>query len=527
MGELARKRARSWLVATTLALLLVSILVIVFMLWVLLDVRQEGVYVISSEVLLTLTRFDLLVSSLLAVTIVVLGRAVVAYEIFTGKTLPRRGLWRQWALAVLLSAGYGLVVGWALTAGLRPVYGVLLSAVMMTLFFALLNWRSYADRERYIEHLQPFVASQGLYNQMLQQQVKEPNSIDAKGPFRALCRDVLGSEVGYLLAYGPLELLVDSPLVYPDYQEVSISNLGELIALIKSPQTRSLPVDPLEFSGATWAVPLWSERGLVGIFLLGKKKDGSLYTQEEIEIARASGERLIDIQASSEMSRRLLILQRQRMAETQIVDRKTRLHLHDEVLPQVHTAMLSLSNKTKTDNGATEEVLHLLSDVHRQISDILRELPSSAVSEIDRLGVLIALRRVIENEFGQVFDSVSWNVNEFCEQKARTIPPLIAEVLYYATREAIRNAARHGRPLDSGKDLDLCITADWGPDALEILVEDNGVGLASTTTGEKWGGGLSLHGTMMVVIGGSLTMESLPNAYTRAIISLPHNTWEV
>jgi hypothetical protein len=111
------------------------------MLWVLLDVRQEGVYVISSEVLLTLTRFDLLVSSLLAVTIVVLGRAVVAYEIFTGKTLPRRGLWRQWALAVLLSAGYGLVVGWALTAGLRPVYGVLLSAVMMTLFFALLKDR--------------------------------------------------------------------------------------------------------------------------------------------------------------------------------------------------------------------------------------------------------------------------------------------------------------------------------------------------------------------------------------------------
>jgi signal transduction histidine kinase len=265
--------------------------------------------------------------------------------------------------------------------------------------------------------------------------------------------------------------------------------------------------------------------------LLGKKKDGSLYTQEEIEIARASGERLIDIQASSEMSRRLLILQRQRMAETQIVDRKTRLQLHDEVLPQVHTAMLSLSNQPENDNGATEEAIGLLSDVHRQISDILRERgtpdPASVVPELDRLGVLIALRRVIENEFGQVFDSVSWNVNESCEQKARTIPPLIAEVLYYAAREAIRNSARHGRPLDSGQALDLRITAEWGPEALAILVEDNGVGLASTANGENRGRGLSLHGTMMVVIGGSLTMESLPNAYTRARISLPHSTWAV
>ena len=48
-------------------------------------------------------------------------------------------------------------------------------------------------------------------------------------------------------------------------------------------------------------MPLWSERGLIGVLLLGEKRDGGLYTQEEIEIARASGERLIDTQASAEM----------------------------------------------------------------------------------------------------------------------------------------------------------------------------------------------------------------------------------
>ena len=87
-----------------------------------------------------------------------------------------------------------------------------------------------------------------------------------------------------------------------------------------------------------WAVPLWSERGLIGVLLLGDKRDGGLYTQEEIEIARASGERLIDTQASAEMARRLMALQRQRLADSQVLDRRARRVLHDDVLPRLHTA---------------------------------------------------------------------------------------------------------------------------------------------------------------------------------------------
>ena len=49
-------------------------------------------------------------------------------------------------------------------------------------------------------------------------------------------------------------------------------------------------------------MPLWSERGLIGLFLLGPKRGNGLYTQEDIEIARASGERLIDTRASAEIA---------------------------------------------------------------------------------------------------------------------------------------------------------------------------------------------------------------------------------
>ena len=63
--------------------------------------------------------------------------------------------------------GSDIIVGWSLTIHLRAVYGLLLTALLMTFFYALLSWRSYAERERFIEHLRPFVASQRLTERLL------------------------------------------------------------------------------------------------------------------------------------------------------------------------------------------------------------------------------------------------------------------------------------------------------------------------------------------------------------------------
>ncbi len=70
--------------------------------------------------------------------------------------------------AVILAAGYSAVVSWSLTVGLRPIYSLLLTAVLMTAFLALSGWRSYVERERYMRSLRPFVASQHLYPSILE-----------------------------------------------------------------------------------------------------------------------------------------------------------------------------------------------------------------------------------------------------------------------------------------------------------------------------------------------------------------------
>ena len=40
--------------------------------------------------------------------------------------------------------------GFSIAIALRPLYSLILTTILMTVFFALSSWRSYAERERYI-----------------------------------------------------------------------------------------------------------------------------------------------------------------------------------------------------------------------------------------------------------------------------------------------------------------------------------------------------------------------------------------
>jgi signal transduction histidine kinase len=524
MGDLARRRARPWLIAASLVLLLIGLAVGVVVAWFLDQARLGQLPAISVDSLILLIGFDLFISGLIALVVVLIGKAIVSYEVFTGKTLPRQELAHQWRRSLILAAGYGTFLGWTLSSygeAIPPIYQLMLATVLMTVFFALLSWRSYAERERAMQRLRPFVAGQQLYERLLHP--ASPPAVDVAAPFFALCSDVLNTNVGYLIAVGPLAPLVGSGLVYPPGATPPVPP-NDLAALFQSPQTMCTPLDAKRYNGAAWGVPLWSERGLIGVLLLGEKQGAGLYTQEEMEIARVVGERLIDTQASAEMARRLMTLQRQRLAESQVLDRSTRRVLHDEVLPRLHAAMLTLSGHPQS-----HEVIAQLTDVHHQIANLLHAMPATAASAVSRLGLVGALRQTVNNELGSSFDAVAWQVAPDAEQTAQAIAPLNAEVIFYAARETIRNAARYGRNGDASRPLHLTITAarhdqsgSAGLPVLEFVIQDDGVGLPATPSAETQSGhGLALHSTMMAVIGGTLTVESQPDAYTRVILALP------
>lgn len=531
MGELARRRARPWLIATAVVLLLVSLLTGWIILWIVAQARHDDLLGSGHGMTATVAWFDLVIALLIGMAVILQGRAIVSYEVFTGHTLPRRGLFRHWRSAVFLAGGYGLVVGGSLAYRLHPIYSLLLTTMLMVVFYALFSWRSFAERERHIALLRPFVTSQRLVEHLLAAEAPPLPEVDPAAPFLALCSDVLGARRAYLVALGPLALLVGPPLVYPPGSQAPAATLAELAGFrddslaALSPQTMCLPVEPSRFGGAGWAVPLWSEQGLIGLLLLADKRDGGLYSLEEIEIARASGERLLDIQASAELARRLMALQRQRLAETQLVDRQARRVLHDDILPNLHTAILALSSRQNEADNSTPEGLAMLAQVHRQISDLLRQMPAAVTPELNRRGLIEALRRVAAEELAGAFDEVTWQVEAAGQERAGALPVRVAEVLFYAVREAMRNAARYGRAADTPHLFRLNI-AVTGRNGLEIIVEDNGIGLAAPTPPHNGAGqGLALHSAMLAVVGGTLAVESLPGTYTRVSLTLPQVAW--
>jgi len=360
-----------------------------------------------------------------------------------------------------------------------------------------------------MRQLRPFVASQRWYDALLVAPTPGPLPPDQ---FRALCESLLDTTVAFLIPTGPTAAFVVSQ-AYPAGAATAPPALGALAEQPPSGSSLVVPVDPRQHAGATWAVPLWRERGLIGVLLIGPRRDRGLYTQEEIEIARATGERLIDSAASLELSQRLMRLQRERMAATQVLDQRTRRVLHDEVLPLVHAAMLSLASGQPADS-----VQRYLSDAHRQVSGLLQQLPAAVAPEIARLGLVSAIRRAIDVELGPAFSGLTWHVEQGAGERTAALSALAAETLFHATREAVRNAAKHARPAEGSSILRLDIAVRVVEGQLQVTVEDNGSGL-SPEPGS--GQGLALHSTLMAIVGGTLSLESVPGQSTRAILALP------
>jgi len=96
-------------------------------------------------------------------------------------------------------------------------------------------------------------------------------------------------------------------------------------------------------------------------------------------------------------------------------------------------------------------------------------------------------------------------------------------VVLYAAREAVRNAARHGRGDDPERPLMLTIELSDG-EALALTVTDDGVGCGDVQAADA-GHGIALHSTMMAVIGGAWEIDCAAGEYTRVRLSLPGGGW--
>ena len=489
---------------------------------------------------LNLIILDLGATLAVALVILLIGYSVVRHGILIERSLARRGFFEQWRGTVIVATAVAMFIAILVTFIHSNPGGLLLITSLAAVAYALFTWSSYTAHDRYIALLGPFVRSTSL-SHWLNTDLQKTEQ-DLENLFFHLCHDVLAVQFAYLtVTAGTLK----RNFSYRWPQEAVLGS--KLIALnrrgyIDAETPKRIQITLHGQLMICWVLPIFDERGLVAALYLGPREDGGAFTDEDMNLAQACGQRILDTLGDHEAMQAVAGLLRRRIVDVKLLDAQQRRVLHDEVLPQMHLALLRLETLRSTSvikpgepenlessevcrEQALNETIDMISDAHRQLATMMRTTAPGAPHRLERDGMMHAIRTMLEQDFQNAFDEIEWCVSEETATAIDEVtPPAIAELIFAAVQEALRNAARHARGNDIHRHLRLTLSASFqrGGSYLEVIVADDGVGItsaSSATTG--MGGGLLTHSALLAIAGGSLNIKSSPGEGVTVRIVLP------
>ena len=497
------------------------------------------------------------------------------------RSLARRGFFEQWRGIVIVATAMAIFIALLITMTHSTLGGLLIITSLATVAYALFTWSSYTAHDRYIALLGPFARSASLRHWLNTDPQKTEH--DLEHLFYHLCHHVLAVQCAYLNVQAgsirrnfsyrwPTEALPGNALAtlvknYQRHEEKRvkagvIDENGEREPKVgnKTMQEAQNGADvpsriPVLVNGTPmicWILPIHDERGLVATLYLGPREDGGAFTDEDMNLAHACGQRILDTLVDHEAMQAVAGLLRRRIVDVKLLGAQQRRVLHDEILPQMHLALLRLetlrsqptfgidtqapsqaTDAEGSDDGrqasektrAIEETIALITGAHRQLAAMMRATAPGSPHHLERDGMIAAIRVMLDQDFQHAFDEVEWRVSdETAASIDELTPPAIAELVFAAVQEALRNAARHARGSDVHRRLRLTFKASWNENeqAIEIIVADDGVGIASSSgTTSGTGGGLITHSALLAIAGGSLTIKSSPGEGVTVRILLP------
>src|SRR5258708_5177230 len=185
---------------------------------------------------------------------------------------------------------------------------------------------------------------------------------------------------------------------------------------------------------------------------LGPRQDGGAFTDEDMDLAHACGQRILDTLGDHEAMQAVAALLRRRIVDVKLLGVQHRRILHDDILPQMHLALLRLETlrsfvsadvstggqQAAGQNGTSPELVlneavDMISDAHRRLAAMMRATAPSAPHRLERDGLMNAIHTMLEQDFQNAFDKVEWCVSEETEACVDEVtPPAIAERVFSA-----------------------------------------------------------------------------------------------
>ena len=487
---------------------------------------------------------DTLAMGVVALIILLVGYSIVRHGVLIERPLARRGFFEQWRGIVIVATTVAIFIVLLVDFTHSTLGSLLLITSLATGVYALFTWSSYTAHDRYIALLGPFIRSTNLRHWLNTDVQKTEKGLEDL--FFHLCKDVLAvkcarmtvmvGSVRRVFSYRwPLvakdQSMYGAPLFVPGNVDETVEGGGN-----RAPARMRITIDGQPM--ICWVLPIYDELGLVAMLYLGPREDGGAFTDEDMDLAHACGQRILDTLSDHEAMQAVAALLRRRIVDVKLLGAQHRRILHDDILPQMHLALLRLESlrsvpgkDRQTEESAIppeqvlDEVAEMISDAHRRLASMMRATGPSAPHRLEREGMMNAIRTMLEQDFQLAFDEVEWCVSEETTNCIDEVtPPAIAELIFAAVQEALRNAARHARGSDVHRRLHLTLkaTCDRNEPYLEMIVADDGVGIISASSSTSGtGGGLLTHSALLAIAGGSLTVKSAPGEGVTVRIFLP------
>ncbi|RHX96421.1 ATP-binding protein [Leptospira yasudae] len=499
LPEVARNKAVPYLKAVSL--LLFGVLVLVFFLFL-----GGGIGIIRDPVSRSdndprsFYGFLIGIQLLVTIAILILGQALISYEIFTGRILPKISLRQEWRNANF--GFFALALFYLITA----LFGVSKIELFLTASSVYCISRTFLLKKSKDLRLEKNAVLGSILSAEEYSDTTESKGKNLEEKFRKsfeiLCSDILETSSALFVNESRIPFIADMILAYPDRTKVKDAIIFKNLHLDFGKENIAYLEDENRFDYAL-CLKVESDHSGDGLLFLGQKINGGLYAEEEIETAKAAVTWILSSLFTESNSLVLSSLQRKHMEEQRISDYKTRQILHDEILPEIHSSILILS-QMKNENEVSEQI-RLLTDLHKRVSSFLRELPDTSL-EIERLGLIEALMRRIGSEFEAAW--FDWKYAPELKDRFPISKPEALEILFYACRESIRNAVKY-----SGESADKKISVAFlknaeGKNGILIRIK-NKIDTNGTQVLESAGQGLRIHSALLKIFGGYLTLEFL------------------
>ncbi len=198
--------------------------------------------------------------------------------------------------------------------------------------------------------------------------------------------------------------------------------------------------------------------------------------------------------------------------------RRIMFDIHDSILQSLATLILRLENARGRLPESQSDAIQELQASEELCRSTMKDIRAFLAGKMDHPIMAGTLIERLQDELRFIQEGLGLEVILDCEPENLNLPAEIERELYYVLREGLTNITRHSHA--SRVEFRL----NQFKSAIEVSLEDNGVGLDLRTVEGGHGLGLRSMKERIEKLGGELAFKSSPSSGTRIFFSVPLTT---